>query len=143
MLILESLWCRFMDWFLPNPCTHHHLEGFSGYDLMMGAAAKPRSPHWPTVRKHFLEQNPTCAACGGTEFLACHHKLPFHIHPELELDFRNLVTLCESPTRLCHFRTGHSYDWKAYNEHVIEDAALSLLRITTRKYERGQSCLPG
>lgn len=94
-----------------------------------------RSPHWEKVRHDFAVAHPTCAACGGNERLQVHHVRPFHLHPELELEPTNLITLCEHPERLCHHRIGHSLDWKAYNEHVREDAAQSLERIQKRLYQ--------
>jgi hypothetical protein len=80
------------------------------------------------VRKHHLEKNPTCAACGGTTLLNVHHIQPFHIHPELELDPTNLITLCEDPMKLCHCAVGHAFDWKSYVPTVVEDAAYLLKR---------------
>jgi hypothetical protein len=88
----------------------------------------PRSGKWSTVRKHHLEKNPTCAACGGTTLLNVHHIQPFHIHPELELDPTNLITLCEDPMKLCHCAVGHAFDWKSYVPTVVEDAAYLLKR---------------
>lgn len=94
-----------------------------------------RSPLWPGVRKTFLKTNPGCMACGGIQDLEIHHMVPFHIRPDLELDTENLITLCETPSRNCHYRIGHSFDWKAYNSEVVNDARESLLRIITRKYK--------
>jgi hypothetical protein len=88
----------------------------------------PRSGKWATVRKHHLEKNPTCAACGGTTLLNVHHIQPFHIHPELELDPTNLITLCEDPMRLDHLACGHGFDWKSSIPTVVEDAAYLLRR---------------
>jgi hypothetical protein len=79
-----------------------------------------RSGEWPTVRKHFLEKNPTCAACGGKSMLNVHHKQPFHLDPRLELDENNLITLCIK--NLCHVEIGHGDDYKAYNPNVEYDA---------------------
>lgn len=93
---------------------------------------EPRSPKWHEVRDKFLEQHPTCAACGGRAHLNVHHMKPFHLHPELELEPTNLITLCENPERLCHIRVGHSFAWPAFNPHVVEDSALSLKRIAER-----------
>jgi 5-methylcytosine-specific restriction protein A len=82
-----------------------------------------RSGHWPTVRKHFLEKNPCCAVCGGTDKLEVHHRAPFHVHPELELDESNLVVLCEAnPVFNCHRIFGHINNFKGWNPNVIEDA---------------------
>lgn len=107
--------------------------------LRMDPDAKPilygasRSGKWPRVRAEHLEREPRCAACGGTEDLEVHHKKPEHLFPELELEPSNLITLCQKPSRSCHFSKGHSFNWKAYNPHVVEDAALSMQRILQRK----------
>jgi len=94
----------------------------------------PRSSHWPKVRDEHLAKEPRCAACGlaDREFLQVHHLLPFATHPNLECDEQNLVTLCEKPSRNCHLRVGHSFNWHAWNPHCLEDAALSMKRIAQR-----------
>lgn len=84
-----------------------------------------RSPLWKTARKHFLATHPTCAACGGTKRLQVHHRQPFREHPELELDPKNLITLCMGSDE-CHLQIGHGDDFKAFNPYVVEDAAASL-----------------
>jgi 5-methylcytosine-specific restriction endonuclease McrA len=80
-----------------------------------------RSPHWPTARKHFLEQHPACEACGTTKDLNVHHVVPFHEDPSkiLELDPANMITLC----REHHFLIGHQSNWKDSNRNVRADAA--------------------
>lgn len=85
-----------------------------------------RSSHWSTVRKHHLQNHPTCAACGGTEKLQVHHKQPYHLHPDLELEPTNLITLCEYGDIDCHFNIGHHRDWKSFNPNVELDAAEEL-----------------
>lgn len=63
-----------------------------------------RSPRWPGVEKEHLKLEPTCRVCGKSATqapLQVHHRYPFFfaIHlgrPDLELDQRNLVTLCET-----------------------------------------------
>jgi hypothetical protein len=80
-----------------------------------------RSPHWPTVEHKHLKKNPTCAACGGTEHLNVHHKKPFHLFPELELEPTNLITLCMDGDKDCHIKLGHGGNFKAYNPNVEED----------------------
>lgn len=94
-----------------------------------------RSPLWPAKRRAHLKLQPSCAACGGRVYLQVHHKVPFHIDPKLELEPDNLITLCEAPSRLCHYRCGHSFDWAAFNPDVEADAALQLLRIQERDYK--------
>jgi hypothetical protein len=98
--------------------------------------AKPRSPHWAKVRDEHLEKNPNCAGCGGRSHLNVHHKKPFHLHPDLELEPTNLITLCEEPSRMCHYHFGHnSLSWACYNPHVEEDATLFAKRRQEAKYE--------
>lgn len=82
----------------------------------------PRSDKWPKIEKEYLAKQPKCQACNGTQRLNVHHKQPFHIHPELELDLNNLITLCMGATE-CHIRIGHGDDFKMYNPNVVTDAA--------------------
>jgi hypothetical protein len=81
-----------------------------------------RSDKWPTVEHHFKAANPTCAACGSNVRLQIHHQHPFHLHPELELDPANLISLCMGPND-CHILIGHGDNFKAYNPDVLADAA--------------------
>jgi len=94
-----------------------------------------RSGRWPAIERAHLLAFPTCAACGGKDRLQVHHVRPYHLEPALELDPDNLITLCQHPARLCHFRIGHCFDWSAFNPHVRNDAALSLKRVKMRHYE--------
>lgn len=82
-----------------------------------------RSSHWRWVRKQHLINHPRCEACGTTDKLEVHHIQPFHLHPELELDPANLITLCEKPGHDCHFVFGHFHNWKLFNPNVVEDVA--------------------
>jgi 5-methylcytosine-specific restriction protein A len=87
-----------------------------------------RSSHWPTVEREFRAANPTCAVCGGQEALQVHHVTDFHEivplgRPDLELDPRNLITLCEGPDQH-HLLIGHVDDFKSYNPDVRTDVAL-------------------
>lgn len=83
--------------------------------------AKERSPKWPSVEKKHLKRQPTCAACGGNMNLNVHHKKPFHLFPELELEPTNLITLCMDGDKDCHIKLGHGGSFKAYNPNVEED----------------------
>lgn len=87
--------------------------------------SEKRSSQWPTVEKHFIEKNPTCAACGGKERLNVHHCMPFHLDKALELDEKNLITLCMGEKE-CHLHIGHSGSFKLYNPNVRKDAADAL-----------------
>lgn len=91
-----------------------------------------RSSRWPAVKNAHIRANPYCAGCRATSNLNVHHKKPFHLHPKLELDDRNLITLCMSIDRHCHLLVGHGNNFKAFNPTVVEDCAL--LRSA---YERG------
>ncbi len=95
---------------------------------------KPRSPKWKTVRKQWLALHPTCAACGGVKGIECHHILPFHLFPELELSGDNFLTLCE--WNRCHLVVGHSRWFGAYNPNAVDDAALMLRRVRERNESR-------
>ncbi len=99
-------------------------------------ATAPRSGHWPVVRAAYLVKQPVCEACGSSKGLQVHHRRPFHLHPELELDPTNLITLCGPEGHNCHLRIGHGFDYHSYNPHVAEDAALQRERIRDRLYQR-------
>ena len=88
-------------------------------DFKFGAA---RSSAWPKLEHAFRAQFPTCAACGTNVKIQIHHIQPFHIHPELELDPKNLITLCMSQKQ-CHLRLGHLQNYSWFNETIRSDAA--------------------
>ena len=79
-----------------------------------------RSGRWRKVRRDYIKDHNSCAACGGKKKLAVHHVKPFHLHPDLELDPTNFSTLCMKFG--CHIILGHGGDYKAYNPDVREDA---------------------
>jgi len=93
-----------------------------------------RSGLWPSVRKQHLKRFPTCAVCGGTDTLEVHHIFPVHNHQELELNFQNLITLCESGKNgiVCHRAIGHLGDYKSFNKDVEQDAYLLNKKIINR-----------
>jgi len=79
-----------------------------------------RSPKWPGVEKLHLKFHPVCDACGSSKNLNVHHKKPFHLFPEHELDMNNLITLCMD--KECHIKIGHGDNFKDYNPDVEVDA---------------------
>lgn len=84
-----------------------------------------RSPQWPVIRAAHLLKEPFCQVCGGKTKLNVHHIRPFHLHPELELDDNNLITLCtgSSNTLNCHVRFGHWDNFKdKYNPQIRTEA---------------------
>jgi 5-methylcytosine-specific restriction protein A len=97
-------------------------------DRIQGKAPKgsKRSPKWPALRKKHLKENPKCAHCGSVKKLEVHHLKPFHAHPELELDPKNLITLCESKERGvdCHRFVGHLGNYRLINVKTLEMVAL-------------------
>jgi len=97
---------------------YHHIKHRIQGKIPPGMA---RSGKWETVRKHHLEAHPVCEVCGRNKGLEVHHKKPFHLHPELELEDSNLITLCESGTN-CHLNYGHAGDFKGLNPGVAADA---------------------
>ena len=96
-----------------------------------------RSDHWPAARAAHLNGAPTCAVCGGAKNLEVHHIHPFHLHPELELDQSNFVTLCEEDIDgvNCHLLFGHLGNFKSFNVDVLADAAHWLAKIQGRPLE--------
>jgi len=87
--------------------------------------ARTRSPKWPAVENAHVKVHPTCAACGGTLRLQVHHKKPFRTYPELELDPKNLISLCMGPPD-CHLLIGHGGNFKCWNPDVVSHAAVTL-----------------
>ena len=85
-----------------------------------------RSGKWPAVRKRHLVEHPRCAVCGGESGLEVHHIHPFHLHPNMELDPTNLITLCESKHNgvNCHLLFGHLGNFKSVNIGVEVDATI-------------------
>jgi hypothetical protein len=94
------------------------------HDLVKGKPAHLRSPQWHSVEKWHLKREPECQWCGATERLQVHHIAPFHLDPELELDPKNLITLCEEGGYVnCHLLHGHNGDWKSFNDKVREECS--------------------
>lgn len=105
--------------------TDKHRERVKAAQKREKKKAATRSPKWRTVRKRHLQKNPECAACGARRGLQVHHVVPFHVDKALELDPKNLLTLCEYVGGLeCHEFLGHGDHWQSYNplvrEHVAE-----------------------
>jgi hypothetical protein len=48
--------------------------------------------------------------------------MPFHDQPSMELDPKNLITLCMGKTE-CHLTIGHGGSFEQYNPNVARDAA--------------------
>jgi 5-methylcytosine-specific restriction endonuclease McrA len=89
-----------------------------------------RSGKWPRVRKLFLRDHPTCEVCDGRKKLEVHHVRPFHRAPKLELDPRNLITLCECLQ--CHILFGHLGNYRSINWKVRSDVKAMAEKIRNR-----------
>src|SRR6266704_2175619 len=93
---------------------------FSGWLNRRRATLK--RPDHRVEREHRLRE-PACVACGYKgDGIQVHHIKPFHLHPHLELDPDNLITLCQVDGREHHLLLGHLDEWASYNEHVRADA---------------------
>ena len=92
-----------------------------------------RSGEWSRVEKLHLATQPHCIACARPRGrVEVHHVFPFHFcvrlgRPDLELDPRNLVTLCaESGGDEAgdhHLLLGHFDDYESMNLGVRREAA--------------------
>ena len=96
-----------------------------------------RSPEWPRVERAHLRMEPNCACCnpGARMAVQVHHIFPFHYcvalgRPDLELDDRNVVTLCEDerdrPADDHHLLVGHLGDFQSSNLDVVRCARQTL-----------------
>ena len=90
-----------------------------------------RSPKWDRARRMHLRKQPGCAICGESKTVSVHHIIPFHYavslgRPDLELDGRNLITLCDSndgvKTQDHHLYVGHFGNFKLVNINVVSDS---------------------
>lgn len=114
---------------MPQPGLSRVLVGPGAVDNLYRTKArdasagieKARSPEWPKVERAYKKLNPVCECCGSKVKLNVHHKKPFHLFPELELDPTNLITLCMDSKRECHLHIGHGDDFKDYNPNVVQD----------------------
>jgi hypothetical protein len=110
-----------------------------------------RSSHWDSICTKFKQANPYCFACGPhltypTNCIQVHHEIPFHFcvllgRPDLELDTRNLITLCQSESRELdlpdhHLYVGHEGDFRIYNPNVRRDCKRSLISKLFRPFFR-------
>ena len=100
-------------------------------NAIFDSLSAPRSGQWKSIRDAHIKNNPTCYACGRSEYLIVHHIVPFHLNPELELDPNNLLTLCQGKHINCHITFGHNYNWTKTNLNVKQDAE-SFRKITEK-----------
>lgn len=88
------------------------------------APKRTQTRRWRGIARRFLQENPTCAACGSRSRVRPHHVVPVSVDPTREHDFSNLLPLCESYERgvNCHLFFGHGGDWSTWNPNAAADA---------------------
>lgn len=107
----------------------------------MNSLKLPRNPLWADLRRRWIKDHPTCAACGCRKNLEVHHKVPVHVSRVLELDPSNLITLCETDgdkKHHCHLNVGHLGNWYSYNKNVDQNARELLLKTYPIQTPSGQ-----
>jgi 5-methylcytosine-specific restriction protein A len=93
------------------------------YERIVGQKppAQPRDGRWHKLRCDFLLKFPYCAICLSKKNLTVHHIKPFHLFPELELEWSNLLNVCENPGLNCHLYFCHWGNWKDFNSQIVAD----------------------
>ena len=94
-------------------------------DVEAARCGVARSSRWPRIEKLHLSLQPKCACCGDKmdphAGMQVHHIFPFHYcialgRPDLELDLRNLITLCENePGQPAGPAHGCSWRWAPFS----------------------------
>ena len=113
-----------------------------------------RSHAWPATRNRHLKIEPYCIACSqaikSSAPRQVHHIFPFHYclalgRPDLELDHRNLVTLCERepghPAENHHLLIGHLNDFQSSNLDVITDATTTFFGMSAAQIKQAKNWL--
>ena len=99
-----------------------------------------RSPQWGKLRDaHLIGKR--CLVCGGKKKLVLHHRIPFHIAPDLELDPTNWLPLCEAGRfgLNCHLLIGHHGRWESVNVNVDAEIAYWNAILCLSKKLKGKS----
>jgi hypothetical protein len=110
----------------------------SGKSIAVQKHDAERDPKWPEFRDAFIAKNPACVVCGKGKKdnvgLQAHHIFPFHYcinlgRKDLELDDKNLITLCENEkdesSNNHHLLVGHLDDFESSNLDVVSDARIT------------------
>jgi len=84
-----------------------------------------RNPHWPDVVNAFLNKNGKCLLCGNHDKLKVQNVIPFTFcrsigRPDLELDERNLITVCELESNIQKNFEEFSYDEKKAYRRILD-----------------------
>lgn len=90
-----------------------------------------RSSRWPAAEREHKKSWPNCIVCGTTKGIQVHHIFPFHFcvalgRPDLELDQRNLASVCETNATVReqnhHLLIAHLDNFKSANVGLLRDA---------------------
>jgi 5-methylcytosine-specific restriction protein A len=100
--------------------------------LSIALGISDRSPEWPRVRQEHLARHPRCEVCDRKRRIEVHHIVPYWVDRTLELEPRNLISLC----RTHHFWFGHLGSWASWNPDVLLDATVWFLKIQGRPGRR-------
>lgn len=109
----------------------YRLRRLFSRDHGQAVATRKRSGKWPAVRAAHLAKHPACAVTGDTSDVEVHHVLAFDLHPELELEPANLITLSNKSISP-HLLFGHLGNFRTVNPFVRENAAALRLLIEHR-----------
>ncbi len=99
---------------------------------MLADSGHRRSAKWHARRLVHLKRQRACLVCGSANplWLEVHHKYPFHFvvelgRPDLELDERNLYTICDQHEDKHHLLVGHLGDYRSYNPKLEYTLAMT------------------
>lgn len=107
-------------------------------DRIQGKAPKGarRSPTWRKTRRAFLKVHPRCENCGSTKKLQVHHVISFHVAPEIEEDWNNMMVLCTGRKMNCHLVVGHNGNYRDINPNARAMAAYWLEIFTAEPQQK-------
>lgn len=107
-----------------------------------------RSPRWSEVAKEHLARQPTCVCCRynaeSKRSVQVHHIFPFHYcialgRSDLELDERNLITLCgkshAGTGENHHLWVGHLDNFQSSNLLVVHDAEKTFFGMPAKNFK--------
>jgi len=83
-------------WITSEHSSFENLQHFSSLKYLYN------SSQWKKLREKILQKSPTCLKCGATTSLVVHHLCTVKDSPELALDDKNLVVLCNKCHALYH-----------------------------------------
>ena len=116
------------------------LRRLLGLDSQPIYGGRKRSPKWRALSDRFLKEHPACAATGRIKgkgiIVVAHHIIPYHVQPDLELEWENLIPMSEGGTWNAHLWMAHLGEWADWNPRIREDAAEMKELLLTRSGRR-------